>query len=185
MADAKNEAKLIKTAREVNNYKTEWVIEKIKNAVNEWKLKQIENGELKMENEEEKDNSHFSFLNSQLKQLKVALMGLAFKPDIDDLRESPALYIAQRLTSELENVVCVEPNISNGKLKIENVELEVIGKEAFQENSQLSILNSQLKNVDIIVFLVAHKEFKLLIANHQSLIANKQILDFCGVNYVQ
>jgi len=65
-------------------------------------------------------------------------------------------------------------NISNGKLKIENVELEVIGKEAFQENSQFSIINYQLKKADIVAFLVAHKEFK-------QLNTKKQVLDFCGV----
>ena len=63
-------AKLIKTSREVNNYKTEWVIEKIKNAA------------LKFENENGR-------------KAKVACMGLAFKPDIDDLRESPAVYITK------------------------------------------------------------------------------------------
>ena len=157
------EAKLIRTAREVNTYKTEWVIEKIKNAVKQWI---IDKGQLKMEDEKD---------NFQLKeQPTVALMGLAFKPDIDDLRESPALYIAQRLSRELENVVCVEPNINSGKLKIDNVELEVIGKEAFQENnSQFSILNSQLKKADIQVFLVAHKEFKNL--------KTEKSIDFCGV----
>jgi len=60
-------AKLIKTSREVNNYKTEWVIEKIKNAALSF---EAENG----------------------RKAKIACMGLAFKPDIDDLRESPALY---------------------------------------------------------------------------------------------
>jgi len=143
------DAKIIRTAREINTYKTEWVIEKIKNAA------------LKFENENGR-------------KAKVACMGLAFKPNIDDLRESPALYIAQRLSSELDNVICVEPNISNGKLKIENVELEVIGKEAFQENSQFSIINYQLKKADIVAFLVAHKEFK-------QLNTKKQVLDFCGV----
>ena len=130
-------AKMIKTAREVNTYKTEWVIEKIKNAA------------LKFENENGK-------------KAKIACMGLAFKPDIDDLRESPALYIAKRLTDELKNVVCVEPNIPldtqlatlNSKLKLENLE-------------------DTLATSDLQVFLVAHKEFKKLDI--------KTNLDFCGV----
>ena len=68
------DAKLIRTAREVNTYKTEWTIEKIKNAA--------------LEFEKEKG-----------RKAKVACMGLAFKPDIDDLRESPALSITKRLVN--------------------------------------------------------------------------------------
>lgn len=121
-------AKMIRTAREVNNYKTEWVIEKIKNAANEWKLN-----------------------NSKL-QPKVAIMGLAFKPDIDDLRESPALYIARRLKADGVDVLAVEPNIESHK------EFEIVDyKEA-------------IKEADIVTFLVAHKEFDM-----------KTDLDFCGV----
>lgn len=73
---------------------------------------------------------------------------------------------------------------SNPDLKqriINNIEEKI-------DNSQFSILNSQLvsvedalKEADIVVFLVAHKEFKSLITNHNSLINNKQVLDFCGV----
>jgi len=138
--EAKREAKIIKTAREVNTYKTEWVIEKIKNAVLE-------------------------FENENGRKAKVACMGLAFKPDIDDLRESPALYIAKRLTDELDNVVCIEQNIPlNSKLKTNK-----------EEELKLITLDDGLKS-DIIVFLVAHHEFQEII--------NKKIkkyLDFCGV----
>jgi len=123
-------AKLIKTSREVNNYKTEWVIEKIKNAA------------LKFENE-----------NGT--KAKVACMGLAFKPDIDDLRESPALYITRRLKADGLDVIAVEPNIESHK------DIEIVDyKEA-------------LEKADIITFLVAHKEFKGLDI--------KTDLDFCGV----
>lgn len=135
-------AKMIRTAREVNTYKTEWVIEKIKNAA-------------------------LTFETQNGRKAKVACMGLAFKPDIDDLRESPALYVARRLTDELENVVCVEPNIpldyqlltNNYQLKIEN-------------------LDTALAESDLQVFLVAHKEFKKIIINHELKIS---ILDFCGI----
>ena len=130
--EADVEANIIKTAREVNTYKTEWVIEKIKNEA------------LKFENENGKKPT-------------IACMGLAFKPDIDDLRESPALYIAKRLTNELENVVCVEPNIPvDAKLDLKLIKLDIALEEA-----------------DIVTFLVAHKEFKGL--------GVKTNLDFCGV----
>jgi UDP-N-acetyl-D-mannosaminuronic acid dehydrogenase len=124
------DAKLIRTAREVNNYKTEWVIEKIKNAA--------------LEFEKEKN-----------RKAKVACMGLAFKPDIDDLRESPALYITKRLVNEGMDVLAVEPNIKS--------------------YDGLNLVNYQdaVKVADIVIFLVAHKEFKgLQVADR---------LDFCGV----
>jgi len=133
VADAKDKAKLIKTAREVNNYKTEWVIEKIKNEI------------LKFELENKR-------------KPKVALMGLAFKPNIDDLRESPALYIAQKIKQEFkDNLYFVEPNIST-----------------FDEFKITKCVEA-IENADLIVFLVAHKEFKDLD------IKNKKFLDFCGV----
>ena len=132
------DAKIIKTAREVNTYKTEWVIEKIKNEA-------------------------LKFENKNGKKPTIACMGLAFKPDIDDLRESPALYITRRLIAEKLEILAVEPNIKKFD------EFEVYDyKEA-------------IKQANIIVFLVAHKEFKSLFTNHESLITNKQILDFCGV----
>jgi len=138
VSDNKDKARLIKTAREVNNYKTEWVIEKIKNEV------------LKFEIENKRKPT-------------IALMGLAFKPDIDDLRESPALYIAKRLTDELNDVVCVEPNIPI------DMELKTQGSKV------LSLIDYQeaIKDADIVVFLVAHDEFKDLKVNNS--------LDFCGV----
>ncbi|WP_196779023.1 UDP-N-acetyl-D-mannosamine dehydrogenase [Malaciobacter mytili] len=124
-------AKMIKTAREVNTYKTEWVIEKIKNSALKF---EIENG----------------------KKAKIACMGLAFKPDIDDLRESPALYITKRLKVEGFDVLAVEPNIDSYK------DFEIVE------------YNEALNKADIVTFLVAHKEFKNLnIKTH---------LDFCGVN---
>lgn len=123
-------AKMIRTAREVNTYKTEWAIEKIKNAALAY---EVENG----------------------RKAKVACMGLAFKPDIDDLRESPALYIARRLKADGLDVLAVEPNIESHK------EFEIVDyKEALEQSN-------------IVTFLVAHKEFKNLDI--------KTDLDFCGV----
>ena len=124
-------AKMIRTAREVNTYKTEWVIEKIKNAALKF---ETQNG----------------------RKAKVACMGLAFKPDIDDLRESPALYIARRLKSDGLEILAVEPNIESHK------EFEIVDyKDAMEQ-------------ADIVTFLVAHKEFKNLDI--------ETYLDFCGVN---
>jgi len=131
---AKGDAKLIKTAREVNDYKSEWVVEKVKNAA-------------------------LSFEKEHGKKAKVACMGLAFKPDIDDLRESPALYIAQRLMSEGLDVLAVEPNIKS------HPEFEVVDyKDAVEE-------------ADILVFLVGHKEFKNL-----EIPVEKDLLVFCKLD---
>jgi UDP-N-acetyl-D-mannosaminuronic acid dehydrogenase len=128
--EANVEANIIKTAREVNTYKTEWAIEKIKNAALAY---EAENG----------------------RKAKVACMGLAFKPDIDDLRESPALYITKRLIADGLDVLAVEPNIENYN------EFEIVEyKKALEE-------------ADIVTFLVAHKEFKGLNIETE--------LDFCGV----
>jgi UDP-N-acetyl-D-mannosaminuronic acid dehydrogenase len=84
-------------------------------------------------------------------------MGLAFKPDIDDLRESPALFITRRLIAEGMNILAVEPNI-----------------ESFKE---FNIVNHEdaANEADIILFLVSHKEFKHLNCN------GKEIIDSCGV----
>ena len=125
-----NDAKIIRTAREVNTYKTEWAIERIKNEA------------LKFETEHGR-------------KAKIACMGLAFKPNIDDLRESPGLYITRRLISEGLEVLAVEPNIKH------HDEFEIVDCE------------KAIVAADIITFLVAHNEFKgLNIETH---------LDFCGV----
>lgn len=124
-------ARLIRRAREVNNYKTEWVVEKIVSTARKFEL----------------DNG---------RPPKVATLGLAFKPDIDDLRESPALEIALRLEEELPCVLAVEPHVqSHPKLQL---------TEALQA----------VDSADIIVVLVKHKVFNYLD------LSGKQVLDFCG-----
>ena len=127
-----DDAKIIKTAREVNTYKTEWAIEKVKNAALTF----------------EKENGRTA---------KVACMGLAFKPNIDDLRESPAVYITRRLLADGLDVLPVEPN-----LKVSDEFTLVHDEEAINE-------------ADIIVYLVAHDEFKGI------RIFGKDVFDFCGV----
>ena len=129
-----DDAKIIRTAREVNTYKTEWSIEKIKNAA------------LKFENEHNR-------------KAKVACMGLAFKPNIDDLRESPALYITRQLRASNLDILAVEPNIKTFS------EFDVVN------------YNDAIKEADVIVFLVGHKEFKSL-----DIVKSKIVIDFCGMN---
>ncbi len=127
------EAQLIRKSRELNTYKTEWVLEKIKNAALQFKLK---NG----------------------RDAVIACMGLAFKPDIDDLRESPALYVAEELKRQNFQTLEVEPN-----LEVANDRLLTLTEEAIEK-------------ADIITFLVAHKGFKKL-----TIPQNKQVLDFVGI----
>ena len=129
--DPKN-ANLIRTAREVNNYKNKWVVEKVKNAALKF---QIDNG----------------------RPARIACMGLAFKPNIDDLRESPALVVAESLRDEQFDVIAVEPNI-----------------ESYQGLKLVSVAEG-VSNSDIVVFLVKHRQFISLDT------LGKQIFDFCGV----
>ncbi|HIP50659.1 MAG TPA: UDP-N-acetyl-D-mannosamine dehydrogenase [Campylobacterales bacterium] len=128
-----DDAKIIRTAREVNTYKTEWSIEKIKNAA-------------------------LTFENEHNRKAKVACMGLAFKPNIDDLRESPALYITRQLRASNLDVLAVEPNIKTFS------EFDVVN------------YNDAINEADIIVFLVGHKEFKSL-----DIVKSKIVIDFCGM----
>lgn len=114
-----NEAKLIKQAREVNDYKPYFVIEKVEDAVKELGLS----------------------------DQKITCFGLAFKPNIDDLRESPALQICKTLADKFKNVSAVEPNI------------KTLPKTLEEKRVQLLELSEGLKS-DILVLLVEHKEFK-------------------------
>lgn len=134
-ADYPEESRIIADAREVNNYKSLWCAEKVKNAMLRF----------------EKDNK---------RKPVVAMMGLAFKPNIDDLRESPSKQIVSRVMQGCNNAdfLIVEPNIQSHKVfKLTNY------KEAYDK-------------ADIVVFLTAHKEFVDLEYD-----VDKVILDFCGI----
>jgi UDP-N-acetyl-D-mannosaminuronic acid dehydrogenase len=86
-------------------------------------------------------------------------MGLAFKPDIDDLRESPAKYITSRIISEANtDVLVAEPNIKSHK------------------TFNLAPYREAYKKADIVVWLVRHKEFV-----NMPVAAGKIELDFCGI----
>lgn len=127
------EAKMIRTAREINIYKTEWAIEKIKNAALQFEL-------------------------THKRVPKIACLGLAFKPNIDDLRESPALHVYNTLKSEGFNVLAVEPNL-NWHRTIDLVECD-----------------DALEQGDIIVGLVAHRTF-----SNTEFSVNQKVVDFCGI----
>ncbi|MFT5812536.1 MAG: UDP-N-acetyl-D-mannosaminuronic acid dehydrogenase [Psychroserpens sp.] len=121
-----DEAQLIHTARKVNDAKPEWVINKVKIAI----------ANFLQENP-----------TKTIKNVTIAFYGLAFKPDIDDLRESPALNIAAKI-AELHSglVLAVEPNIKTLPSEIKMFEL--------------SSIDNANNNADIHVLLVDHKEFK-------------------------
>ena len=121
-----NLANLIRTAREINDNKPTWVIEKIKLAVSNILLS---NPEMEMED------------------IKIACYGLAFKPNIDDLRQSPALLIADQVTEFHPGVTMfVEPNVS-----------KLTGK---REARLLVDFEYASRSADIHVLLVDHTEFK-------------------------
>lgn len=130
------ESRMIGQARQINNYKAFWCAEKVQNEM------------LKFE------------LNNGRKPV-VAMMGLAFKPDIDDLRESPAKQIVAKVMQSCNNasILIVEPNVEE-----HNVYKLTPYQEAFEK-------------ADIVVYLVGHTPFKALPKD-----TNKIILDFCGVN---
>ncbi|MGR5066515.1 UDP-N-acetyl-D-mannosamine dehydrogenase [Photobacterium sp. DNB22_13_2] len=121
-----DEAQIIHTARKVNDGKPDWVIDKVRMAVADCL---------------QTDNDRTA------RELTIACYGLAFKPDIDDLRESPAMLITQKIADiHSGRVIAVEPNINSLPSKLEHVELvpfELAKQEA-----------------DIHVILVDHKEFK-------------------------
>ena len=134
-----DQAQLIHTARKVNDAKPNWVIEKVKTAV----------ADFLQENPKK-----------TAKDVIIACYGLAFKPDIGDLRESPALRIAQQLANlHYGGTLGIEPNINKLPKDISNIELE---------NFELAI-----EKADIHVMLVDHKEFKSKILNLKYLVDTK------------
>lgn len=134
-ADFPAESKLIATSRDINNYKSFWCVEKVKNAMLQFEL-----------------DHH--------RKPVVAMMGLAFKPNIDDLRESPAKYIVTKVMQGCNNadLLIVEPNIAEHHV------------------FKLTDYREAYEKADIVVFLVAHNPFKTLPWRD-----DKVILDFCGI----
>ncbi|GAO28533.1 UDP-N-acetyl-D-mannosamine dehydrogenase [Geofilum rubicundum] len=134
VSDYPEHAHVIKQAREINDYKSEWCIKKIIETSLEFEVK---NGRLPV----------------------IACMGLAFKPDIDDLRESPAKYIASRVIAEARGEVLIcEPNIES------------------HSSFTLSATHEAYEKADIVAWLVKHKAFTTV-----KVADDKEELDFCGL----
>lgn len=129
------ESQLIADARRINNYKADWCAEKVLNAMLRF---EIDHG----------------------RKPVTAMMGVAFKPDIDDLRESPAKAIISKVMQRSNNapILVVEPNV--------------------QEHNvfKLTPYREAYSRADIVVFLTAHTPFKNLPWDD-----SKVILDFCGI----
>jgi len=129
------EAKLIHQARKVNDSKPNYVVNKIIAKARSLGTKRIN------------------------------CLGMAFKPDIDDLRESPAAYIIKMLANEGFDVVVVEPNISTFPAGFEKLAAKIIPLEELMLSDDLGV----------VAILVAHREFKMSDA-----LRGLDVLDFCG-----
>jgi UDP-N-acetyl-D-mannosaminuronic acid dehydrogenase len=129
------EARIIAQAREINNGKADWCAQKIINAILKFRL----------------DNNRVPV---------VALMGVAFKPDIDDLRESPARHIIDQVfdAETGAELLVVEPNVKE------------------HAKYKLTPTDEAYKRADIVAFLTAHTPFRSL-----PYCEDKVTLDFCGI----
>lgn len=136
------QAKLIRQAREVNDSKPAWVVEQVQAAIDQ--LRSTGKPEA---------------------QINIALLGLAFKPNIDDLRESPALHIAQRLLNTTQSQLqFVEPNITDLPRTL--------------AKGELVDLDQALERADVVIVLVSHQEFQDL---KNRLRSEQIIIDAVGV----
>ena len=140
VSDASNGVDLIHQSRKVNDSKPDWVQEKIINTVESLPLK-------------------------KKSKPVIGCFGLTFKPDIDDIRESPAIMIYSQLQKKGYEVKAIDPNLSKNRLK--NIDL-ISMEQAFTE-------------IDIFVILVKHKEF--LEKKFIQKLKTKNYLDFCGLTF--
>ena len=135
---APDEARLISTARQVNDNKPHYVMAKVYVAVR------------------------------KVKNPQIACLGLAFKPDIDDLRESPSLQITQELAEKnIAHILAVEPNVAELPQKLQNL-----------PNIEFCDYQQAIEKANIVLLLVDHKEFKCLDKN---LLSGKEIIDTRGI----
>lgn len=139
VAAAPDDAKLIRLAREVNDAKPDFVLEKVMAKA------------------------------AKFREPVIAALGIAFKADIDDLRESPSKAIVERLSAEMQHaqVLVVEPNV-----------LELPTSLAELRNVELSGLEDAIERADIVLALVDHHQFKTLDRN---LLTEKIVIDTKGL----
>lgn len=131
VSSAPEATRLVQTARQVNDSKPEWVIKRVTKKA------------------------------QRFKDPVIVCLGLSYKPDIDDLRESPALAIAHKLTSlKIGRVIVCEPNIT----AVDGLDLQN--------------LDDALKQADIVLTLVAHRQFRRLPITY---LEEKIVIDACGV----
>jgi UDP-N-acetyl-D-mannosaminuronic acid dehydrogenase len=140
-----NEARIIRMAREVNDFKPEWIVDRIKAAIAD-----VLAGKP----------------GSTMADIKVACLGLAFKADIDDLRESPAVEIAEKIARLGCRVLAVEPNIAALPAKLSANALS------------LATLDEALATADVACILVRHRPF---IESAAAIRAHGNIVDAVGL----
>lgn len=138
-------ARIIRCAREVNDSKPVWVLSKVKQAI---------------------EQLHIEKPSAGRGDLTVACLGLAFKPDIDDLRESPALGIAQQVAKLGCKVLVVEPNIHELPKSLETANVELVS------------IEDAIRYADALCVLVKHSPF---IEARQKLQAHSVVVDAVGL----
>lgn len=137
---APDESKLIRQARETNDAKPAWVIDQVKIA-----------------------------LKNSGKDAKVAALGLAFKANIDDLRESPAVEIVRQLSQDLDecSVLVAEPHVTVLPRSLNSL-----------INVQLMATESAVRSADVVLLLVDHDEFKEM---DRAMLEGKSVVDTRGI----
>lgn len=138
------QARLIRTAREVNDSKPHWVLEQVQRQVADCLMDS----------------------NKRASELKIACFGLAFKPDIDDLRESPAVQVTRMIADWHQGTtLVVEPNVQSLPA-------------ALQASVTLIGLEDALQQADVLVMLVDHRAFKAI---EPAAVTQQWIVDTKGV----
>ena len=137
-------AQLIRAAREVNLKKVDWVVAKVKQAIADFLVQSS---------------------TKKASDIKIACFGITFKPDIDDIRESPALNIAKEIEHYLSaELLIVEPNV-----------IDISAEFKF---SKLHDKDDAINAADIVLFLVGHKSFNDI---NQDKLADKIVVDTIGL----